>query len=86
MKSFETPSMNPEIDIVRANIALEKKEAPKITLTTKERGKKKSIQHAQTVQLEVISEKKVDDAVEKLAIMKLIQSSEKAHLSNNAAK
>ena len=79
MKSFETPSMNPEIDIVRANIALEKKEAPKITLTTKERGKKKSIQHAQTVQLEVISEKKVDDAVEKLAIMKLVQSSEKAH-------
>ena len=79
MKSFETPSMNPEIDIVRANIALEKKEAPKITLITKERGKKKSIQHAQTVQLEVISEKKVDDAVEKLAIMKLVQSSEKAH-------
>ena len=56
MKSFETPSMNPEVDIARANIALEKKEAPKITGKTKERGKKKSIQHAQTVQLEVISE------------------------------
>ena len=63
----------------KETLSTSEKEAPKITLITKERGKKKSIQHAQTVQLEVISEKKVDDAVEKLAIMKLVQSSEKAH-------
>ena len=53
MKFHETPTMNPEIDIARANIAM--KELPTSMGKKKEKGNK-SIKNSKTVPLEVISE------------------------------
>ena len=53
---IETPSMNPEVDIARKNIALEVKHLSPTVSKKKYHKGNKSIKNSKTVPLEVISE------------------------------